>query len=375
MYITQFSADGFRNLKAVQFAPGPRLNMIIGDNAQGKTNLLDAIWLMTGCRNFHGAKERHYLGFDAEFFQCGMHFHDGRREQRITYSMQRSAAKKRMITINGVDTAKTGGLFETFHCVAFSPSDVDLVNGAPEKRRSFMDLCACQLQPGRMDLVSRASLLLAQRNACIQNVNRGKLRGQDVLLWDAQLARIGAKISCMRAAYIRMIAPICRDLYATMTGGNETLQLHYKSAVYGLQTLPDQPDDALVALYEERLREGLTEDLRVGYTQKGMQRDDLLLEIDGHPVQLFGSQGQRKSTALVLRLAQAHLYNQQQKRSPVVLLDDVMGELDERRQRLIYEMVKEMQVFMTLCHPSALQLETEKKVFRMQQGCLTEENC
>ena len=120
------------------------------------------------------------------------------------------------------------------------------------------------------------------------------------------------------------------------------------------------------------LRENLSEDLRLGYTQKGIQREDMLLDIGGYAVSQFGSQGQRKSTALVLKLAQAHLYNEKMQRSPVVLLDDVMGELDERRQRLIYDMVADMQVFITLCHPSSLRLAQKGKVFLMEQGVLRE---
>ncbi len=370
MHITSFSADGFRNLKAVRFQPDERYNVIIGDNAQGKTNLLDAIWLMTGCKSFHGVRERHYLGFDAPFFLCDMQFHDGRRTQRMTYSMERGAQKKRKITINGVDTAKTGGLFEAFHCVAFSPSDVEIVNGAPEKRRSFMDLCACQLHPRSMEYVSRAALLLAQRNAAIQNALKGRIRRQDVAMFDAQLAQVGAWISCMRAEYIRSIQPLCRELYSVMTGGSEELLVSYKSAVYGDQELPVRPTQELADLYMQKIAENLSEDMRLGYTQKGMQRDEMLLEIGGYPVGQLGSQGQRKSTALVLKLAQAHLYNQKMQRSPVVLLDDVMGELDERRQRLIYDMVADMQVFITLCHPSSLRLSQKGAVFSMKQGIL-----
>ncbi len=373
MHITSFSADGFRNLKGVRLEPDRRFNVIIGDNAQGKTNLLDAMWLMTGCKSFHGIKERHYMGFDAPFFQCDMRFFDGRREQRMTYSMERGLQRKRKITINGVDTAKTGGLFEAFHCVAFSPCDVEIVNGSPDRRRSFMDLCACQLHPRSMEYVSRASLLLAQRNAAIQNCLKGRIRRQDVTMFDAQLAKTGALISCMRAAYIRSIQPLCRELYSVMTGGSEILNVSYRSAVYGDAELPEKPTAELVSLYEQKLSENLKEDLRLGYTQRGIQRDDLLLDIGGYAVSQFGSQGQRKSTALVLKLAQAHLYNEKMQRSPVVLLDDVMGELDERRQRLIYDMVADMQVFITLCHPSSLRVEQKGSVFLMQEGRLRPE--
>ncbi len=372
MYITSFSADGFRNLKAVRFQPDPHFNVIIGDNAQGKTNLLDAIWLMTGCRNFHGAKDRHYLGFDAEYFQCDMRFHDGRREQRIAYSVQRGQQKNRKITINGVDTTKTGGLFEAFHCVAFSPCDVEIVNGAPEKRRSFMDLCACQLHPRSMDYVSRAAVLLSQRNAGIQHAAKGRIRREDVTMWDAQLAKAGAYISCMRADYIRSIAPVCSRLYSIMTDGREELSVRYRSAVFGEEELPQRPEASHAERYLQVLQQNLDEDMRLGYTQRGMQRDDLLLEIGGNSVQLFGSQGQRKSTALVLKLAQAYLYYEKMQRAPVVLLDDVMGELDERRQRLIYDMVAGMQVFITLCHPSSLKLENEGRLWKMENGRLSE---
>ena len=171
----------------------------------------------------------------------------------------------------------------------------------------------------------------------------------------------------------KLAAMLVKCGYGILTGGSEQLDVSYRSAVYGDMELPEKPTPDLIALYQERLSAHVEEDLRLGYTTRGIQRDDLLLSIDGNPVQTFGSQGQRKSTAIVLKLAQAYLYNEKMQRSPVVLLDDVMGELDERRQRLIYEMVEEMQVFITLCNPSSLCLKQKGKTFRMQAGILTEE--
>ncbi|MDE6729925.1 MAG: AAA family ATPase, partial [Oscillospiraceae bacterium] len=114
MYITEFSADGFRNLRQVAFAPDPKLNLITGNNAQGKTNLLDALWLMTGCRSFHGIQERHYLGFSADYFQCCLKFRDDRRIQEIRYSMERKQQKNRTISVNSVPGKRPADLFETF---------------------------------------------------------------------------------------------------------------------------------------------------------------------------------------------------------------------------------------------------------------------
>ncbi len=370
MYITEFSADGFRNLKQVSFQPDEKLNLIIGDNAQGKTNLLDAIWLMTGCKNFHGVKERHYLGFDAPFFQCSMHFFDGRRTQEIRYSLERGQQRKKQISVNHVENQKANTLFEIFHCVAFSPEDMELITGNPERRRSFMDLCACQLHPNRVQHVSRANLLLSERNASIQKALKHKIRNQDILLWDSQLAKTGAYLTLMRSEYIQSLAPLCERLYGIITGGNETLHISYKNALGLSEGQPVPSMDVLAEKYQNMLASHLEEDLRLGYTQRGIQRDDLLMTINGKPVQQFGSQGQKKSTALVLKLAQAHLYNQKLKRSPVVLLDDVMGELDERRQKFLYDTVSDMQVFITLCHASSLRLGQKAKIFQIQNGNL-----
>lgn len=373
MHIIQFSADGFRNLKQVQFQPDKKLNLIIGDNAQGKTNLLDAIWMMTGCRNFHGIKERHYLGFDADFFRCEMTFSDDVRNQQILCTLERNQPGKKKILINGVENQKTSSLFETFHCIAFSPSDMELITGTPDKRRSFMDLCACQLHSGSVRHVSRASLLLAQRNASIQKALKRKISRKDVLLWDEPLAQEGAYITLMRSEYVKNLAPLCEALYASITGGQETLHISYRNSLKPSESLLDPSIDVLAQEYQKMLSEHLEEDFRLGYTQKGIQRDDLLFTINGKSVQQFGSQGQKKTTALVLKLAQAHLYNQKLHRSPVVLLDDVMGELDERRQNFIYHTVSEMQVFITLCHPSAFRLGQDAKCFRMHNGILTQE--
>lgn len=373
MHVTEFSAHGFRNLQHVLFYPDPKLNLITGNNAQGKTNLLDAIWLMTGCRSFHGIQERHYLGFSADYFQCCMKFHDDQRIQEIRYSVEKKQQKAKKISVNGVVSNKPANLFEIFQCVAFSPADLVLIDGSPEKRRSFMDLGACQLYPERMRYVNTAVHLLNQRNAGIQQAIKKKIRKQDILLWDAQLAQVSIFLTRMRADYIRNLSPLCEELYSLITGGREKLEVSYRSAIF-----PDLPDfanlqeNSFIQAYQNTLSKRLEDDFRLGYTLRGIHRDELHLTINRKPVHLFGSQGQKKTVALVLKLAQAHLYRKKLQRSPVILLDDVMGELDEQRQRLIYNAVSDMQVFITLCHASSLKLTETGKIYRMQEGSLSE---
>lgn len=378
MHILSITVRDFRNLLLVHLEPDPRLNVLLGDNAQGKTNFLDAVWFLCGCRNFHGLKEKQLVNFNAESLCVSVEFWDGRRRQTIEYAMTRQDTRRRRILINGNSESDTRKLFEAFQCVAFSPSDVEIITGSPEMRRTFMDLCSCQINTSGMDCVRRAGKSNMQRNAAIQELIRRKgpgcwqsLTREDrdaVNMWNTNLAVTTAYVSCMRYEYVQMLAPLCRELYSQLTGGAEKLDLVYKSSVFGFQELPRRPKQEQILACHAFLEDELAEDVRAGYTRKGIQRDDLLISIDGRPAGVYGSQGQKKSAALVLRLAQAHLYRRATKKTPVVLLDDVMGELDERRQAMVYSMVSDMQVFATLCQPSALLSRENPRVFHVADG-------
>lgn len=163
-------------------------------------------------------------------------------------------------------------------------------------------------------------------------------------------------------------------LYAQIARGRETVSLHYQSSVFGKDaqdTLPETRTPELVQQYGEKMRQSRSSDLLLGHTASGAHRDDLLLAIDGKPAKEFGSQGQKKSLALALKLAQAEIYSKRRKESPVVLLDDVMGELDEARQAVVSTIVQEMQVFVTTCHPESLLSPKNGKRFLLKDGMLT----
>ena len=262
MKLTALSVDGFKNLKGVSLIPDPSYNLILGENAQGKTNLLEAIWTLTGCRSFRGTRERDYLPFSGGYLQVEAKFQDARREQSVRLCMVSGTVPEKKIWCNDVPQ-KSSALFSVFHCVTFTPEDLSLVEGGPERRRTFLDLCSAQLHAPMLGLVRRYQL------------------------------------------------------------------------------------------------------------------DDLLLAIDGKPAKEFGSQGQKKSLALALKLAQAEIYSKRRKESPVVLLDDVMGELDEARQAVVSTIVQEMQVFVTTCHPESLLSPKNGKRFLLKDGMLTGdvENC
>ncbi len=368
MYITRITVSGFKNLKHIDLIPGKNFNIIYGQNAQGKTNLLEALWISTGCRSFRNSKEKDYLAFDEDEFDIKIIFQDELRTQEINYRMIRKNIKNKLITLNGVVQKNNSGLFENFKCIAFLPDDIELIRGTPDKRRNFTDLCYSQLKPKSMSFIRKYDQLTAQRNAVIKNITAGKDSEESLDIWDRQLAAVGSYISFMRNQYVEKLSVRCRELYSRIAGGTETLTVSYQSNIFPQDfEYPSVPDSSMTEIYYRKLHEGIKNDIRLGYTHTGAGRDDISLKINGLSAKEFGSQGQQKSTALVMRLAQAQIYSEEKQESPVILLDDVMGELDERRQKFVCSIIADMQVFITTCNHRAVIAECEN-IFEMHGG-------
>ena len=372
MRISYFEAEGFRNLSRISFTPDDGCTVICGRNAQGKTNLLEAMWVMCGCRSFRGAKEREYIPFGGGRVHLGMRVQSSVRESRAEYSL---TPQGRSITLNGVPVKGTSALFELLRCIAFTPTDSELVRGAPEGRRTFLDLAISQVQPDMVAYLRRHINVLHQRNSLLRSLSEGGAsdsRLSTLRVWDAQLSQLGAVISHRRYDYLKRLAKVCAELYGTISGGSEKLELKYRSTVYRREELEAGLDDTSAGIYLSRLEANRDYDIRTGTTHSGVSRDDIVITIDGVPAREFASQGQVKSAALVMRLAQARLCSEKQGELPVIFLDDVMGELDERRQRFVFDLIRDMQVFITTPSEASLIPELKGKLVRMENGCLLE---
>lgn len=370
MIIKELRINGFRNLEDIYIKPDEKYNLIFGDNAQGKTNILEAIWILTGCKSFRGSKEKDYIGFDKQVMNIELIFADSRREQKITYGMSKINSKEKKITLNDVSLKHSQKLFESFKCVVFTPNDTELVKGSPEKRRSFIDLCHSQITHGSLKHIRKYDTIISQRNAALKDILIGRYSEDILFIWDEQLANTCAYISIMRNDYIEKLNRYCKELYSKITAGKEELTVSYASNAFDIEDFKNKSAKQMAREFFIKLRENASEDVRLGYTQSGVHRDDIILKINGLSVKEFGSQGQQKSTALVLKLAQAGIYYENKKDSPIILLDDVMGELDINRQNLVYEIVKDMQVFITTCNKNAVEASKLAKVFQVRNGGL-----
>lgn len=374
MLITYAEIDGFRNLSGISFAPDLKYNIIVGANAQGKTNLLEAMWILSGCKSFRGSKERDYIALDGSRMTSKIKIRDLVREQKIEFEMLRSGNGTKNITLNGVKQRGTRSLFDVFKCIAFIPDDVDIIKGAPEKRRSFIDMAASQLNPLFVVHLNKHNAIMNQRNALLKSIAQGTAKPDILEIWDKQAAHEGALISFMRNEYVARINEICGRLYRKVSGGSEDMELEYRSNVYKPEDFSEPCGEPVINRYYNKLRETADYDIRTGTTHYGVSRDEILIRINGVSAKDYGSQGQIKSAALVMKLAQAEIYKTRSKDSPIIFLDDVMGELDENRQRFVFDMIKDMQVFLTTPNESALLPEISGKVLRIKNGKIVEIN-
>lgn len=364
MIITDFSADGFKNLKGVAMQPAPEINIIYGDNAQGKTNLIEAIWLMSGARSFRGTKERDLIGFDEDYARLSLNLRDSQRGQEISAVLSRST-RERKITLNGVKQRYLSSLFGVLKCVVFTPEDLELSKGSPEIRRDFIDLCVSQIKPAYSKTVGKYENVLLQRNTLLKNISAGSAKADDLDIWDDQMARLGAYISVLKYQYTKKLGIFAGRLYDEISGGRERLSLDYSSTVFSELSHREDWSTGLFEEYLELLQKNRSEDIRLGFTAFGVHRDDVLVKINGTSAKDFGSQGQNRSAALSMKLGQAYILQEETEDMPVILLDDVLSELDKSRREFIISKLSGMQIFITCCEPVT---RLRGKMFTVENG-------
>ena len=360
MLITAFNTDGYKNLKNISLQPHPKLNIFYGDNAQGKTNLIEAIWLCSGVKSFRSTKDKDMIDLEREAMSIELDFRDRERDQKISYRMARPNVKEKNCSLNGVRLRAPSKLFGSFSCVVFTPEDLELSKGSPDRRRQFVDLCAAQIKTSYKSVTDKYEQILEQRNMLLKNISYGRASRDELEVWDVQLAQMGAYITLLRYSCTKKLASFTARLYNEISGGREQLELSYNSTVFSrLEGRSDYRND-LAPEYLSCLESNRDEDIRVGFTQKGVHRDDLCAFIGGLPARDFASQGQHRSIALVMKLAQAEILTEETDDAPVFLLDDVLSELDPSRQSFVISKIDNMQVFITCCDENIPKNKTGK---------------
>lgn len=368
MKITNLKLEDFRNMQSLDFSPCGGVNIIYGDNAQGKTNLLEAVWLFTGARSFRMAKDGDYLRFGGKRARLSLEFFGDGREQTAEIAF----GGKKSCRLNEIPLDSVTGLAGKFTGVVFSPVHLSLVKDGPELRRRFLDLAIGQLMPRYILYISEYSRILAQRNALLKDAWRHSALLDTLDVWDEHLARMGGAVAAARLRYVSRLAQAAGEIYRGISKGNETLDISY---------LPSWRQEAAGELTKQEAAAGMLDslqksrgtDLAQGFTTTGIHRDDLLLAVDGVSLRSYGSQGQQRSCVLALKLAECGILYESTGEHPVILLDDVMSELDGSRRDYLLNHLTGRQVFITCCDKGYFSSLEQGLAFRMEAGRLTRE--
>lgn len=373
MFVTKLEVKGFKNLKNISINTHKKLNIFCGKNAQGKTNLVEAIWLCSGVKSFRNTKDRSMVDINGDVMNITLHFQNKEREQVIEYKMARSNVKEKITSINGIKLSSPSKLFGNLNCVVFTPEDLELSKGSPENRRKFLDLSVSQIKISYNKVISKYETLLEQRNTLLKNISQGKAKKEDLEIWDVQLASMGAYISLLRYNYAKKLNTFAKKLYSEISGGKESLELKYQSTVFSEMDSFSDYRGEMTEIYLNCLEKNLNDDIRAGFTKKGVHRDDLCGYIDSLAVRDFASQGQHRSLALVMKLSQAYILMEEIDDSPCILLDDVLSELDLSRQKFVISKINDMQVFITCCDKNIpFDKNQHGKMFFISEGRISE---
>lgn len=335
--IEKIELVNYRNYgtETIVFSNG--LNIVYGKNAQGKTNLLESILFCCIGKSLRVNKDSQVIGFDKPFAKIKLTVVKKYEKTIIEIHFPREG--KKTIKINGLPIKKIGELMGEFNAVYFSPDELKLIKEKPEDRRRFMDIHISQISKKYFYLLSRYDKILANRNKLLKSGQSQKTIEETLSIWNAQLAQAGSEIVFFRLQFVQKLIPLCEKVHSYLSGGKETIHIEY------------QGESGTQAEIEQKLLSSLSEnfekELRLGYTTVGPHRDDIKITVNGIDVRTYGSQGQQRTSALALKLAEIEIIFQEKNETPVLLLDDVLSELDASRRKKLLKFSEKTQTIIT----------------------------
>lgn len=350
MKVKKIEISKFRNIENLKLEPCSKVNVIWGENAQGKTNILEAIWLFCGAKSFRGAKDTEFVKKDCKEAEISLIFEAEETEKEAKINIK----EKRTAEINNNKLKSASALAGKFNSIIFSPQDLRIITDGPSVRRKFIDTAIAQIYPSYIEIFRNYTKAVIERNQIIKNLKFDSTISIMLDVFEEEIAKYGQKIIEYRKKYLIDAKPYIKSFYNGISNGKEEIEIEYVSTV---------KENILKELGESRKN-----DMQTGSTSVGPHRDDIEFKINGMSARSFASQGQKRSIALSLKLSEAEIIYKKTGEKPVFLLDDVMSELDVSRQDYVLNHIKEMQTFITCCDPSNIKNLSAGKVFQIRNG-------
>lgn len=360
MKVDRIELSNFRNYESLRADFSSNVNILYGDNAAGKTNILEAIYLCSTTKSQRAGKERELIRFGCDEAHLRMHISSGDISHRI--DMQLNAVKTKGVAIDSIPMKRAADLYGMVNIISFSPDDLSMIKNGPADRRRFLDMELCQLDKSYLYNLSCYNKVLAQRNNLLKQINDNRELLSTLDIWDKKLAEHGMYIIDRRNDFTEKLCEIAYPIHKSITGDREELKILYVPNCSGKKLEED------IFLSHDR-------DIYTMMTNVGPHRDDLEFEINGQNARKYGSQGQQRTVALCMKLAEIELVKKVTGSSPVLLLDDVLSELDRNRQRELLNYTDGIQTFITCTglEEFVTQRMGINKVFKVTNNMLVEE--
>lgn len=345
MILTSLQLRDFRNLRELSLSPSPGVNVVWGENAQGKTNLLESVWYLSLFSSFRAARDRELVRIGAEAASLEASLLSEGRERVLRAAIP--LAGRREVSVNGVRAAKKADAAGILKCVLFCPEDLELVRGAASLRRRFLDDAISQLWPNYLSLISTYARLYQHKTRILKDYHEQPSLLDTLDDFSAQMCAAAASIIPYRERFIELLSENAAEEHAAISAGREKLTLSYQT----VSTVTERglPPEQIYELLWQHYQSHRAAEIASGSCLSGPHKDDLLLLIDALPAKTYASQGQTRTAVLSLKLAQRALFRRVTGEYPVLLFDDVLSELDRARRAYVLRGIDRGQVFITTC--------------------------
>ncbi len=361
MKVEKVVLENFRNYTKQEITFLDGLNVICGLNASGKTNIMESIFVAAIGRSPRTKNEKEMIKMGKDRAYIHLNLEKKFRNHQINVEIDKAEGKK--INVDGAKISRLGELIGLLAVVYFSPDELKMIKEAPQERRRFMDLSLSQESKPYYVALSKYNNLLQQRNKLIKTTDYAEF-SQTAFIWENQMADVAADIILKRRTFIEKIGNIANDYHFKIAGENEDISLIYEPCVEG------EDRDTLRSVLSAKLEESHQKDYELGYTSVGIHREDFNITSKGIDLRKFGSQGQQRTAALVIKLAEIEYYYKESGEKPVLLLDDVLSELDERRRTALLEATAGTQTLITCTEFN--EKVTDYHKISIHKGCLEE---
>jgi len=349
MYCKKITYQNYRNIETAEITLDEGVNVFYGNNAQGKTNLLEGIYYFACGKSFRSATDKELVRMGSEYASVAVEFFDGQRERR--HEVRFSDRDKKICLKENIKITRMSEFIGVFRAVLFSPEHLSIVKEGPAERRNFCDIAISQLYPAYMASLSKYKKLLQNRNAVLKDEESPNSDAMiDVL--SAELAKEAAFIAAYREKYVRKLSHYVSDIISDMTCGREKAELFYPSAA-------DESE------YMRLLTSNVRKERYAGSTLYGIHKDDIKVTLNGNDSRVYASQGQQRSIALAMKLAEGEISKDDTGEYPVFLFDDILSELDRSRKEYILSKLGSRQVIITCCEDIPM-----GKIFTIDNGCV-----